>query len=167
MAKKISSTKLVTITAQMHRAGRVEEHHGDLDEHYANDRMASLIEALTYSTNDKRHNRPNPSRIPIDGDICNNLASYRDAVKRYRKFRDRVLATSNRKPPLTKLARDTLLRRLDFPARIQPAGPACHLGVNRVSAAQAVVTLNTLHIGPLVELWSSFAPKYIRLMRPP
>ena len=49
------------------------------------------IQALTYSTNDKRHNRPNPSKIPIDGDICNNLASYRDAVKRYRKFRDDVL----------------------------------------------------------------------------
>jgi len=30
-----------TITAQMHRAGRVEEHHGDLDEHYSRDRMAS------------------------------------------------------------------------------------------------------------------------------
>ena len=31
-----------TITAQMQRAGRVEEHHGNLDEHYANDRLASL-----------------------------------------------------------------------------------------------------------------------------
>lgn len=79
-----------TITAQMHRAGRVEEHHGDLDEHYAKDRMATLIEALTYSTNDKRHNRPYPSKIPFDGDTYSNLASYRDAVKRYRKFRDDV-----------------------------------------------------------------------------
>jgi endonuclease len=64
-----------TIAAQMHRAGRVEEHHGDLDGHYAKDRMASLIEALTYSANDKRLNRPNPSKIPFDGDIRNNLAS--------------------------------------------------------------------------------------------
>ena len=79
-----------TIAAQMHRAGRVEEHYGDLDGHYAKDRMASLIEALTYSANDKRLNRPNPSKIPFDGDIWNNLAAYRDAVKRYRKFRDDV-----------------------------------------------------------------------------
>jgi hypothetical protein len=79
-----------TIAAQMHRAGRVEEHYGDLDGHYAKDRMASLIEALTYSANDKRLNRPNPSKIPFDGDIRNNLAAYRDAVKRYRKFRDDV-----------------------------------------------------------------------------
>ena len=46
----------------MHRAGRVEEHYGDLDGHYAKDRMASLIEALTYSANDKRLNRQTPAR---------------------------------------------------------------------------------------------------------
>ena len=77
-----------TISAQMHRAGRVEEHYGDLDEHYGKDRMSTLIDALSYSTDDKRRNRPNPSKIPFEGDIRNNLASYRDAVKRYRKFRD-------------------------------------------------------------------------------
>ena len=79
-----------TITAQMHRAGRVEDHYGDLDEHFDKDQMANLIEALSYSTNDKRRNRPNPSKIPFDGDVYNNLASYRDAVKRYRKFREGV-----------------------------------------------------------------------------
>jgi hypothetical protein len=79
-----------TIVAQMHRAGRVEEHHGDLDEHYARDRMASLIETLRYSTEDARRNRPNPSRIPFDGDIRNNLASYRSAAERYRRFLDSV-----------------------------------------------------------------------------
>ena len=77
-----------TVNAQMYRAARVEEHHGDLDEHYASDRMTSLIGTLRYSTDDKRHNRPNPSKIPFDGDIRNNLASYRNAVERYRKFRD-------------------------------------------------------------------------------
>jgi len=77
-----------TITAQMHRAGRVEEHHGNLDEHYDKDRLASLIDLLRYSNDDQRHNRPNPSKIPFDGNIRNNLASYRNAVERYRKFRD-------------------------------------------------------------------------------
>ena len=79
-----------TINAQMYRAARVEEHHGNLDEHYASDRMVGLIDTLRYSTDDKRHNRPNPSKIPFDGDIYNNLASYRNAVERYRKFRDAV-----------------------------------------------------------------------------
>jgi endonuclease NucS-like protein len=77
-----------TVNAQMYRAARVEEYHGDLDEHYARDRITSLIETLRYSMDDKRHNRPNPSKIPFEGDVRNNLASYRNAVERYRKFRD-------------------------------------------------------------------------------
>ena len=77
-----------TIQAQMHRAGRVEKYHGDLDQHYAQDRLQSVIDALRYSTDDKRRNKPNPSKIPFDGDIYNNLASYRNAVERYRRFRD-------------------------------------------------------------------------------
>jgi endonuclease len=77
-----------TVKVQIYRVARVEEHHGDLDEHYASDRMASLIETLSYSTDDGRQNRPNPSKIPFEGDIRNNLASYRNAVERYRKFRD-------------------------------------------------------------------------------
>lgn len=77
-----------TVSAQVHRAGRVEEFHGDLDQHYADDRMESLIETLRYSTEDARRNRPNPTRIPIEGDIRNNLASYRNAIERYRRFRE-------------------------------------------------------------------------------
>lgn len=77
-----------TINAQMHRAGRVEKHCGDLDDHYTKDRMASLIEILRYSTEDERRNRPNPTPIPFEGNIRNNLASYRNAAERYRKFRD-------------------------------------------------------------------------------
>ncbi|MGY6216964.1 endonuclease NucS domain-containing protein [Methylolobus aquaticus] len=76
-----------TITAQLHRAGRVEEYYGDLDEHYKGDQLASVIAALVYSTEDRRRNRPNPTKIPFQGDPYNNLASYRDAVKRYQKFR--------------------------------------------------------------------------------
>ena len=71
-----------TINAQMYRAARVEEHHGNLDDHYASDHMVSLIDTLRYSTDDKRHNRPNPSKIPFEGDIRNNLASYRSAAER-------------------------------------------------------------------------------------
>lgn len=77
-----------TVSAQVHRAGRVEEFHGDLDQHYASDRMESLIETLRYSVEDGRRSRPNPTKIPIEGDIRNNLASYRNAIERYRTFRD-------------------------------------------------------------------------------
>jgi hypothetical protein len=77
-----------TINTQIARSKRVEELYGNLDEHYASDRLASLSETLRYSMADKRHNRPNPSKIDIDGDFRNNLASYRNSVQLYRKFRD-------------------------------------------------------------------------------
>ncbi len=77
-----------TIAAQVFRAGRVEEFHGDPDDHYDKDGLASLIDLLRYSSGDQRRNRPNPSKIPFDGNVCNNLASYRNAVERYRTFRE-------------------------------------------------------------------------------
>jgi hypothetical protein len=76
-----------TIQAQMHRAGRVEEHYGDLDEHYDRDKLRGVTDELKYSTADERSNRPNPSRIPFNGDTRKNLASYRHAVEKYCKFR--------------------------------------------------------------------------------
>lgn len=76
-----------TIQAQMHRAGRVEEHYGDLDEHYDRDQLQGVIGELKYSTADERSNKPNPSRIPFNGNTRNNLASYRHAVESYCKFR--------------------------------------------------------------------------------
>lgn len=77
-----------TVNTQMYRVERVAQYHGDLDEHYTNDRMESLIATLRYSTDDERRNRPNPSKIPFDGHIRNNLTSYRTAVEWYRRFRD-------------------------------------------------------------------------------
>lgn len=76
-----------TVQAQMHRAGRVEECYGNLDEHYDRDELRSVVDELKYSTADERRNKPNPSKIPFNGDTRNNLASYRNAVERYCKFR--------------------------------------------------------------------------------
>ncbi len=77
-----------TVSAQMHRAGRVEKLYGDLDEHYERDGLRSLIASLQYSSEDERRARPNPSKLPIDGNIRNNLASYKNAIERYRRFRE-------------------------------------------------------------------------------
>ena len=76
-----------TVQAQLHRAGRVEEFYGDLDEHYDHDQLRTVIDELKYSTADERQNKPNPSKIPFVGDVRNNLASYRNAIERYCKFR--------------------------------------------------------------------------------
>ena len=77
-----------TIRNYVTEARRVEKYHGDLDGHYTTDRMASLFETLRYSIYDEGHHRPNPSRIPIKGDIRTNLASYNSAMYRYLKFRN-------------------------------------------------------------------------------
>ena len=91
-----------TIAVQIYRVKRVEEFHGDLDEHYARDQMASVIEELKYSRDDQRSNQPNPSKIPFNGDIYSNLNSYRNAVERYRKFMDEIgdEVEPTSKPPL-------------------------------------------------------------------
>ena len=75
-----------TISAQMHRTGRVEEHYGDLDALYRADQLDELISELSYTTQDRRNNRPNETKIPFEGNAYNNLASYRDAVRRYKRF---------------------------------------------------------------------------------
>lgn len=84
-----------TVQAQMHRAGRVEEFYGDLDEHYDHDRLRSVIDELKYSTEDERRSKPNPSKIPFNGNSRNNLASYRNAIERYCKFRRETAEDEN------------------------------------------------------------------------
>lgn len=75
-----------TVTAQMHRAGRVEDCYGDLERHYLADTLQGIIDELNYTAEDERRGRPNQSKIPFQGNIRNNLASYKNAVVRYRKF---------------------------------------------------------------------------------
>lgn len=75
-----------TIAAQLHRVGKVESAYGSLDDLIASGRYDDLIGELSYSVQDERSGRPNPSRISFEGDIRSNLQSYRNAVVRYRKF---------------------------------------------------------------------------------
>ncbi len=46
-----------------------------------------MVDQLRYSAADERTGKPNPSKIPFTGNTRNNLASYRNAVERYCKFR--------------------------------------------------------------------------------
>jgi hypothetical protein len=75
-----------TQATQVHRVKKVEEYYGSLDEHFANGTYQDVISSLEYSTSDERANKPNPSKIKFDGNIRNNLQSYKNAVVRYRKF---------------------------------------------------------------------------------
>ncbi len=77
-----------SIDTRISHAKRVEEHYDDLDGLFDEDRLEGVIGELQYSAEDKRANAPNPSRLPIDGDLYDNLASYRAAVRKYREYRE-------------------------------------------------------------------------------
>lgn len=66
---------------------RVERAYGDLDEHYDDDELSTLIEEFTYSSADAANNMANPTKFEINGDIRNNLASYKAAIAKYQRFR--------------------------------------------------------------------------------
>ncbi|MGF9693283.1 hypothetical protein AAIH46_10720 [Rhizobium sp. 0TCS1.26] len=75
-----------TIAAQLHRVGKVEQFYGSLDDIAASGGYEALIADLTYSTADERARKINPSRIPFEGNVRNNLQSYKNAVARYFQF---------------------------------------------------------------------------------
>jgi len=77
-----------TINSQLSCAGRAEQVYGDLDTLYSGDRLANVLAALRYTSEDARRNVPNPSKINIGGDLYKGLASYKSAVALYRRFLD-------------------------------------------------------------------------------
>lgn len=75
------------VASRVAEARRVRDHYGDLDELYDGDRLRGVIDTLQYSRDDERRKRPNPSRIPIQGDLRTNLAAYKATSEKYCTFR--------------------------------------------------------------------------------
>ena len=75
-----------TQAAQLHRVGRVEAAYGSLDDIYSRGNYDDVVNELTYSADDERRQKENPSKLKIEGNVRANLQSYRDAVLRYRRF---------------------------------------------------------------------------------
>lgn len=115
-----------TFRTKLSELRRIEAVYGDLDTLFDEDELASVIDDLTYSSDDARHNRPNPSKLTIDGDIRNNLASYKSAVVKYQRFRQDVESEAARPAAArTELRnateRDTPPRTLSLEADLQAA----------------------------------------------
>ena len=101
---------------------RVEQHEGNLDDHFIKDRGASLINKLSYSKDDQRNNKKANHNIPIDGNtkdsIYNGTATLRQAVNLYFKFK------SGEKPKKTINRRtSTIIRKkkTDWPVWKHPS----------------------------------------------
>jgi hypothetical protein len=76
------------VASRLANCRRVENYYGDLDRAYGTARMPIVLEALRYSLEDERHRRPNPSRVPISGNLRDGLATLRHAVALYIEFRE-------------------------------------------------------------------------------
>lgn len=76
-----------TCSTKLSELRRVEGHYGDLDALYDQDELTGLIDELTYTAEMARTGVENPSRLEINGDLRNNLASYKSAVAKYARFR--------------------------------------------------------------------------------
>lgn len=79
-----------TFRTKLSELRRIEAAYGDLDALFDQDELQSLLDELSYSTEDERAARPNPSRLEINGNLRNNLASYKSAVQKYARFRQDV-----------------------------------------------------------------------------
>lgn len=81
-----------SVATRLADARRIEAHYGDLNAAYEADRFASILATLAYSSADRAASVPNPSRLEIDGDIYDSLASYRAALNAYARFRQSAAA---------------------------------------------------------------------------
>lgn len=87
-----------TINARISNCQRVDNHEGDLDRLYEEDRCVTLIDRLTYSTSDVRANLPPRHSIPMTGNIRNGTATLKQSVKLYVRFKDDTLSACMDQP---------------------------------------------------------------------
>lgn len=79
-----------TFRTKMSELRRIEAAYGDLDVLFDLDELSGVYDELTYGAEDARNGVENPSRLSIEGDIRNNLASYKSALNKYIRFRQDV-----------------------------------------------------------------------------
>ena len=76
-----------TVQSRMSGATRVENYYGNLDEHFDRDQLRTVLDELEYSVEDEHLGKSNPSKIKINGNIRDGLASCKSATNLYCEFR--------------------------------------------------------------------------------
>ncbi len=105
-----------SVSTRVSDARRVEAHYGDLDASNARDGFSEILAALAYTAADREAGAPNPSRLPIQGDLYDSLASYRAAVTAYRRF---ALENEDDTPSQADRIRRFALDTMIAPARLR------------------------------------------------
>ena len=81
-----------TVASQLARIDRIRRAYPDLDEQFEQDAFVSLQREFVYTKHDERERRPNPTCLPIDGNIYHGLATYRATLGRYMRYKQVPLA---------------------------------------------------------------------------
>ncbi len=84
-----------TVSSCHTRCKTVEDEYGDLDSLYDVDGLTGVLEDLQYSKGNEDGDLPNPSKIDIDGNLREGLASYKAAIKLYCEFRAALYAPAD------------------------------------------------------------------------
>ncbi len=77
-----------TVADNLSELRRIEAAYGPVEALIAAGAYPALLQTLSYTAEDERQARPNPSRFNIQGRLRTNLASYKAALLRYRRFLD-------------------------------------------------------------------------------
>lgn len=77
-----------TIASQLARIDRIRRAYPDLDKQFEHDAITQLQDEFAYTRQDFREGRPNPTRLPIDGDVYHGLATYRATLRRYMRYKE-------------------------------------------------------------------------------
>jgi hypothetical protein len=75
-----------TVESIVSRLDRLRAGYGNLADQYRLDRLAGLAASLNYSIDDERRGRRNPSKVFINGNLRNGLASLKSAAKLYEQY---------------------------------------------------------------------------------
>jgi len=111
-----------TSRSRLTNCRKIEEHEGNLDDHFTKDKGASLIRKLTYTKDDELNKREKKHNIPIKGSkkdsIYNGTATLKQAVRLYFDFKSgRKTTTSTIK---TRRVATVRRKKVDWPVWDHP-----------------------------------------------
>lgn len=98
-----------TVNTKLSEARRLAAAYGDLDIAFNADRLEEILHTLTYSSEDRANERPNPSKLPLTtANLYRDLSNFRTTISYYRNYRD----GTSRRPRLPLPTREAIERAM-------------------------------------------------------